>query len=349
MSRAESFVICWAMFFTGALAAAAPTESPTREAEPQLLELSGDLRVHDPVIAEQGGTYYVFGTGGFRGRGIVPILSSPDLHHWTRAGFVFARLPDWVTKEVPEARTIWAPDVSYFRGKYHLYYAVSSFGSQDSAIGLATNQTLDPSDPGYKWQDEGVVLRSRAGQDDFNAIDPNLVIADADDIWLCWGSFWEGIMMRRVDPETGKLTATDTKLYRLASRHGPSSDQTQPASDAIEAPFIVRHGDYWYLFVSWDHCCRGVNSDYKVIVGRSDAVTGPYVDKDGKPMSKGGGSLVVEAATDHWHGAGHQGYLRDDGTDYLIFHAYAVPSGRPRMQISTIDWQDGWPRVAPLP
>ena len=323
--------------------------SVTAAAEPQLLALEGDLRVHDPAIIKQGDTFYLFCTGGFRNRGVIPIRTSPDMRHWARAGFVFPRLPDWVAREVPKARNAWAPDISYFNGKYHLYYSLSSFGVNDSAIGLATNNTLDSASPDYKWVDEGLVIRSRSGQDDFNAIDPNVVIEDADNVWLCWGSFWGGIMMRRVDPETGKLSVDDTTLYKLAARPRLMAHQTPPVEGAIEAPFIVRHGDYWYLFVSWDFCCRGVRSDYKVVVGRAHAVTGPYVDQAGKPLRAGGGSPVLSAATDHWHGAGHEAVLRNAGVDYLVFHAYSVPNGQPQLQISTIVWNDGWPLVAPLP
>ena len=194
----------------------------------------------------------------------------------------------------PAGARAWAPDIAFFNGKYHLYYSLSSFGVNDSAIGLATNTTLDSARPDYRWVDEGLVVRVRAGKDDFNAIDPNLVVENATNVWLSWGSFWNGIMMRRIDPVTGKLSTADTKLRQLAAR--PS------AADAIEAPYIVRRGDWWYLFVSWDYCCRGRRSDYKIVVGRSKEVTGPYVDKSDRPMSEGGGTLVIEAATDTWRG-----------------------------------------------
>ena len=156
-------------------------------------------------------------------------------------------------------------------------------------------------------------------------------------------------MMRRVDPQTGKLSTDDTTLYKLASRPRTHPHRTPPNEGAIEAPFVIRHGDDWYLFVSFDFCCRGARSNYKVMVGRSKTVTGPYVDKEGKPMSEGGGTLLVEAATDLWHGAGHEAFLHDGDADYLAFHAYSAENGRPQLQISTIDWQDGWPVAAKLP
>jgi arabinan endo-1,5-alpha-L-arabinosidase len=300
-------------------------------------------------MIKEGGTYYLFATGGRRGRGITPIHTSPDMRQWTRAGFALERLPDWVADEVPRARNAWAPDISFFNGKYHLYYSLSSFGVNDSAIGLATNKSLNPDSADYKWNDEGLVVRSRSGESDFNAIDPNLVVEDENNVWLNWGSFWGGIMMRRVDPQTGKLSSEDTTLHKLAARPRDDEHQTPPVEGAIEAPFIIRHGEFWYMIVSWDFCCRGAHSNYKVVVGRSPKFTGPYVDKVGKPMADGGGSLILEAATDKWRGAGHPAVYHENGTDYLLFHAYSADNGRSRLHISTMTWQDGWLKVAALP
>jgi len=315
----------------------------------KVLDLTGDLAVHDPAIIRQGDTFYVFCTGGPRRGGILPIRCSKDLYHWTRCGSVFDRLPEWATREIPGARGAWAPDISYYQGKYHLYYSVSTFGKNDSAIRLVTNKTLDPNSPDYRWVDEGLVVRSYAGQDDWNAIDGNLVIEDGSNMWLCWGSFWSGIKMRRVDPQTGKLSARDTMLHSLAGRPRTGPDGSPPGEGAVEAPFIVRHGGYWYLFVSFDFCCRGANSTYKVMVGRARRVTGPYVDRAGKPMMEGGGTLVVEATTPAWRGPGHQAVLQDASGDYLVFHAYQGQTGRSELKISTIVWEDGWPQVGALP
>ena len=108
---------------------------------------------------------------------------------WRLCGDVFAHLPEWAVKDVAGLRGLWAPDVSYFNGKYHLYYSASTFGSNRSSIGLVTNQTLDPSSEKYRWVDQGKIISSGAG-DDWNAIDPNIVIDEEQQPWLSFGSFW---------------------------------------------------------------------------------------------------------------------------------------------------------------
>ena len=141
----------------------------------------------------------------------------------------------------------------------------------------------------------------------------------------------------------------NTTLYSLCSRERKEQHQTPPVEGAVEAPFIIKHGKYWYLFVSFDFCCRGVNSTYNVRVGRSKDVTGPYIDKTGKPMTEGGGSVVIEATTQNWRGPGHEAVLQLPDQDYLIFHAYQGVNGRSELKISTVVWEDGWPKVAELP
>lgn len=331
---------------TAALVAFALPVVTARQIAPEMLSLKGNVApVHDPVMIKERDTYYVFCTGGRNGAGVIPIRTSKDLVTWEQAGFVFPdSLPAWTSTEIPRANNAWAPDISFFNGKFHLYYSVSSFGSRDSAIGLVTNVTLDRSSPSYRWNDEGLVIRSYADRDDWNAIDPNLVIEDARNMWLNWGSFWGGIKMRRIDPATGKLSTTDITLHSLASRM-----RSQPVGGSIEGSFIIRHDEFWYLFVSFDRCCRGAESNYNVRVGRSRAIIGPYLDRDGQPMTDGGGTLLLEATTPAWRGPGHNGILREPGRDYMVFHAYPAQGRGSSLFISTMTWEKGWPRVGRLP
>lgn len=254
----------------------------------------------------------------------------------------------WIRTDSPKTRDLWAPDISFFNGKYHIYYAYSVFGLNTSGIALATNVTLDPRNASYHWSDEGLVLKSLAG-DDFNAIDPNIVLDNKGQPWLSFGSFWNGIKMRRIDPVTGKPAASDSTLYSLAARTQPADAEPPkpglPANwQAIEAPFLVHHGRFYYLFVSFDLCCRGTRSSYRIVVGRSTKVTGPYVDRSGVAMLKGGGTQLL-AANQRWLGPGGQSVLQRREGDLLVFHAYDAATGKPALQISTIEWSGGWPRV----
>jgi len=324
--------------------------------EPHAFHLEGDYPfTHDPSIAKDGATYYVFATGKAPEGGQFPIRCSEDLQYWRRCGHVFDSIPQWVHERSPGTEELWAPDISYSHGMYRLYYAYSLFGVNTSGIGLALNKTLDPKSPDYKWVDQGLVLESKQS-DDYNAIDPNYIEDAHGNAWLSFGSFWGGIKMRALDAATGELSAKNTQLYSLAARVKPEHPAPQkfdpehptlpPNWQAIEAPFIVSHAGYYYLFVSFDLCCRGVRSTYHTMVGRSRSVTGPYVDKDGKPMAQGGGSLLL-GPNQRWLGPGGESLLHlADGSDIIVFHAYDAKTGRPALQISTVVWKDGWPLAA---
>ena len=302
--------------------------------------MSGDLvGAHDPSIIKQGATYYVFTTSHERqGAGLIHVRTSPDLLHWTRAPSVFAAMPEWTRKAVPGTVGIGAPDVAFVDGRYRVYYSVSTFGSNRSAIGLATSATLDAKAPGYGWRDEGEVIASRRS-DDFNAIDPDFFVDRDGKHWLAFGSFWSGIKMVRLDPATGKRSAHDKTIYSLAQR---------PSPGAVEAPNLIEHGGYYYLFASYDFCCRAANSDYYTIVGRSKSVTGPYLDADGKPLLKGHGQVVLHARLDktrRWRGPGHVSVLQDGQRFYIAYHTYdARNKGVSVLRISELGWSaDGWP------
>jgi arabinan endo-1,5-alpha-L-arabinosidase len=298
---------------------------------PDQVVLSGDTWfVHDPQIAVEGDTYYVFSTNDG-----IPILRSTDLLSWTMVGRVFPnQLPPWGPSAVPGVEAPWAPGIQFFNGRYHLYYSLSTFGSQRSVIGLTTNTTLDPDAAGYAWEDQGAVLESDPG-DEYNAIDPAVVEAADGGLWLTWGSYWQGIRMRALDPQTGLLSEADDSLYRLARR---------PGVDAVEAPYIIRRGDYYYLFVSFDSCCQGAQSTYNIRVGRSPDVTGPYMDRVGFDMMLGGGSPVLRSYG-RVRGPGHNSVLASGDGFLLVHHFYdALENGVPKLQIRPLLWDDrGWP------
>ena len=202
-----------------------------------------------------------------------------------------------------------------------------------------TNAAFDPVKPGEGWLDQGMVLMSRHG-DDFNAIDPFRIDASDGRAWLAFGSFWSGIKLSRLDPETGKLIAKDAPRIALASRHG----------GAIEAASLLEHDGKFFLFVSFDHCCKGVASTYNIRVGRADRIEGLYRDRDGKDMMDGGGALVL-ATTGRFIGPGGQEAVKTSKGDWLAYHYYDGDAfGVAKLQFSPILWTaDGWPELGPLP
>ena len=336
-------------FYRKALAAAlfvACLPLPAQRALP----LSGDTRfTHDPSIIHAGHTWYVFATGKAPDGGQFAVRCSSDLQHWQLCGHVFDSIPAWIVARSPQTKELWAPDISYEDGMYRLYYAYSVFGKNTSGIALAENRSLDRSSPQYKWVDKGLVLESKT-TDDFNAIDPNFVRDTQGRDWLAFGSFWDGIKLHRLDSD-GKLSHQDGKFYALARRARPNNAKPAPPNlppdwEAIEAPFLVHHGSFYYLFTSWDLCCRGVKSTYRTMVGRSTRITGPYVDAAGEPLAQGGGTQLL-AGNARWRGPGGESvWMGRDGQDLMVFHAYDASTGVPYMQLSTLSWTGGWPHAA---
>ena len=282
------------------------------------------------IMTPDGKGLYVFATG----RGI-QILYSTNFIDWERTDSVFSRerfprsMPDWAQEAIPRARGLWAPDVVFHNDRYYVYYSVSTVGSQRSVIGLATNKTLDKTSADYEWKDEGMVLESHPDHTDYNAIDPAFFVDEDGKAYLFWGSYWTGLKAVEVDTKTGK-----------PSRYAPGelkipADYVAVASrpdTSIEAPYVIRRGKYYYLFVSWGTTLNSVESTYRIAVGRSEKPLGPYVGKDGKRMDQGGGTVLF-ASTDEWKGTGHNGFFRTtkDGKnkgDWLIFHAYDAEDGR---------------------
>jgi arabinan endo-1,5-alpha-L-arabinosidase len=308
-------------------------ETNTTADAASILAQSGkrNAMVHDPsTIVKCKDEYWTFATGN----GIAS-WHSKDLVNWLSGPRVFTNIPAWRTNAVPGNRGhLWAPDIIQTTNGYLLYYSVSTFGKNVSAIGLATNATLDPADPAFGWKDGGLIVQSTA-QDDFNAIDPAVTRDANGGLWLAFGSFWSGIKMIQLDPATGKRIAPDSPMYTLAHY------------SSIEAAFIYRHNGSYFLFVNWGMCCRGTNSTYNIRVGRSDKITGPYLDKDGKDLLLSGGTLLL-GTTGPFIGPGHAGIISESGTNWLSCHFYdgTRPRGPSTLAIRPLRWDArGWPVV----
>ncbi len=299
--------------------------------------------VHDPVMAKEDGVYYMFTTGMGIG-----MMSSTDLKEWKMEKSPLDPIPAWAPELVPAYRGhTWAPDIIKVGDNWYLYYSCSTFGKNISAIGVATNKTLNPNSPDYKWTDLGMVIRSQPGINDWNAIDPNVVIDENGKPWMTFGSFWDGIQLVQLADDMKTQIGEPVTIARRRPTESVAHGNEFANTNAIEAPFIVHHDGWYYLFVSYDFCCKGRSSNYKTAVGRSRSVTGPYMDKAGIPMTECGGEILVGPNTEY-NGVGHCGVYEMDGKWYFIAHAYdKALRGASKLFLRELKWKDGWPIISP--
>jgi arabinan endo-1,5-alpha-L-arabinosidase len=289
---------------------------------PKVLSLSGSYPTHDPSALAADGAYALFCTG-------LGAWTSTNLTTWRSAGRPFAA-PAWLTSAVPGVGDLWAPDISEFGGKFHLYYSGSTFGSNKSCIGHATRAALASG----AWTDDGAAtLCSNVGTtDNWNAIDPNVIIDTDGAPWLTLGSFWSGIKVIPLDGQGKRVGSTVTALASRPQNGG-----------ALEAPFMVRRCGYYYLFMSWDVCCKGADSTYNIRVVRGTSVTGPFVDKAGTAALQGGGTLIAQGNAT-FAGPGGQSVMFEGKRAYLVYHAYARSNGAITLRIADLVWDaSGWP------
>lgn len=299
------------------------------------IEVSGDIRTHDPglVVGNDDFPWMVFSTGDHRvGGGAIQVRTSPDGQEWTHVGQAWTPEdePDWVRVKVAGVENFWAPEVFRYEDTWYLYYAASTFGSNVSAIGLRTNEALDPDSPAEGWVDRGLVWRSDVSMD-YNAIDPAIIIDEAGQGWMAFGSFWDGIQLVELEFPSGKPPA-GAQPVTIAAR-GDSVN-------AIEAPAFLHRDGWYYLFVAFDSCCRGTDSTYNINVGRAEQVQGPYLDAAGTPLLEGGGTLLLETDGDRI-GPGGQSV---SGT-HMAYHYYdSSLGGEFQLAIRELGWsEDGWP------
>ncbi|KAJ5621447.1 hypothetical protein N7528_006230 [Penicillium herquei] len=295
---------------------------------------SGECVVYDPtlIVRSSDSTYFRFSTGNEISYCTATDLSGP----WTAVGSV---LPDGSSIDLAGNTDLWAPDVHYIDGTYYVYYAVSTSGSQDSAIGLATSDTMDLD----SWTDHGSVGVESSSSKIYNAIDPSLIDVDGT-YYLQFGSFWDDIYQVEMNSEA---TAASGSSYNIA--YDPSS--THPE----EGSYMYQYGDYYYLFYSWGICCDydtdlpASGEEYHIKVCRSTSATGDFVDADGTACTDGGGTIVLESHGDVY-GPGGQGVYDDPTYGSVLYYAYTninigYANDEKQFGWNTIDWSTGWPVV----
>ncbi|PLB40285.1 arabinan endo-1,5-alpha-L-arabinosidase [Aspergillus candidus] len=318
-----------------------------------------NLHIHDPSIVSVDGTYYAYGHGEH-----IPIHQAPNLDGpWTHAGSVLDH--DSII-EKGNRKLLWAPTTVEVDGIFYCYYSVSRPGSRDSAVGVATSASPGPGG----WTDHGVVVQSGTGEgtsshpfDISNAIDPSAIVVNGQG-YLNFGSYWTGIWQV---PLNWDLVSAATQAGGKSARHlafepwavFPRSKSTNPlygdptGGHPVEGAFISYHAPYYYLWYSWGKCCdfnpkhlpiRG--NEYSIRVGRSSSPRGPFVDRNGEDLTRGGGEIIYGSNGDIY-APGGQGVLTVDGIDILYYHylnrtiSYAHKEAR--LGYNLLAYVDGWP------
>ncbi len=275
----------------------------------------------DPtVIKADDGYFYLYATEDIHN---VPIFKSANLVDWEFVGTAFTDLsrPTFV-----DEGCIWAPDINLINGKYVLYYAMSVWaGEWNCGIGCAVADS-----PEGPFRDQGMMFRSsEIGVR--NSIDA-FYIEEKGHKYLFWGSF-SGIYY------------AELKKDGLSLKKG--AVPVKVAGNAYEGTYIHKKDGKYYLFASTGSCCNGLKSTYTTVVGRSDSLFGPYVDRDGKPMLENHHEILIHK-NKHFVGPGHNSEIVTDnaGNDWIFYHGYCVSGGKGRMLLmDRVQWKDGWPYV----
>jgi arabinan endo-1,5-alpha-L-arabinosidase len=282
------------------------------------------IGIHDPSILKVGSYYYLFST-----HATIHAHTSADRINFADDGDGLSALPSWTNTYTASSGDLWAPDASAHNGAYWLYFAASTFGSTNSAIGLA----ISPSGTPGTFVDSGAAVYTSSNCSGSNAIDPASVVDTSGNAWLAFGSYSNGIQIVPVNNSTGIPTgAACTQLAYHSSGTG------------LEGSYIYPHGGYYYLFASVDACCEGVTSTYRIVVGRSTTITGPYADRGGIALTSGGGTILL-SAHGNINGPGGESVFTDTDGTILVYHYYdGNNSGYPALGLNILAWtSDGWP------
>ena len=277
----------------------------------------------DPtVVRADDGYFYVYATEDIRN---IPIFRSEDLVSWQFMGRAFT---DETRPTALENGNLWAPDITYINGKYVLYYSMALWGQHWlSTIGRAVSD--GPEGP---FKDLGKLFDSREVNVE-NSIDQFIYVDDDGSCWIFWGSFYGLFAM--------ELTKDGLNIKEDA-------EKVHVAGNAYEAVAIHKRGKYYYMLASIGSCCAGEDSTYTTVVGRSENLLGPYVNKNGELMLDNKHEVLIHR-NGEFIGTGHNADIVTDdaGKDWILYHAFR--SGEPGkgrlLMLSEVKWEDGWPYV----
>ncbi|MFT0585147.1 family 43 glycosylhydrolase [uncultured Bacteroides sp.] len=289
-----------------------------------------DKSVPDPsVIRAKDGYFYLYATQ--TKTYWMPVYRSKDLVNWEYQGTAFNKATE---PDLPGGGAFWAPEIRFLNGKYVLYYSWAKMNGADiSYTAVAVGDT-----PMGPFPDSKELI----GNKEFgsNCIDQFYYEEDGKK-YMFFGSF-KGIYVTELE---------DDGLTVKLGNDGKPTLKKQVCGNAFEGTNIYKKGKYYYLFASIGSCCNGVNASYQVVVGRSENLLGPYVDKDGKDMLKNNWELVLEGDGQKWIGPGHNSIIiqDDEGTDWMIYHSYLKKDGGVGGRLGMLDrlqWSsDGWPYI----
>src|SRR5690554_1520500 len=275
----------------------------------------------DPtIIKAEDDNFYLYATEDTRN---TPIYKSANLVDWQFVGTAFTNES---RPRFEPGGGLWAPDINSINGKYVLYYSMSVWGGEwTCGIGVATSDK-----PEGPFTDHGKLFRSNE-IDVQNSID-QFYIEDNGKKYLFWGSF-RGIYYIELSDDGLSLK--------------PGSKKQQVAGTAYEGVYIHLRNGYYYMFASIGSCCEGLNSTYTTVVGRSDNLFGPYVDKQGNPMMDNNHEIIIHKNSG-FVGTGHNSEIVQDknGDDWIFYHAVSVsnPKGRV-LNMDRVRWSGDWPYI----
>lgn len=286
----------------------------------------------DPTVirTEEGFYLYATQTNSYW----IPIYFSKDLVNWEFKRSAFRNATKPKPDVLPGGGAFWAPEIRYINGKYVLYFSWAKWG--DGSISYTAVATSD-SPVGDFLNAKPLLITDDFGS---NCIDQFYYEEDGKK-YMFVGSF-NGIYVTEL---------TDDGLSVKRDADGKLVLKKQVCGRAFEGTNIYKKGKYYYLFASINNCCDGINSRYKVVVGRSEKLLGPYVDRKGKDMLDNSWELVLEGDGETFFGPGHNSIIIPDdaGTDWMIYHSYVKENGAVGGRLGMLDrivWSaDGWPTI----